>query len=74
MTEKREFVLEDLRSTFRLILNSRNQIDMDVDVIAPNDKHQVLLSVSNQTHGLLQVLPKDQLFLELNLRDSVALP
>jgi len=49
------------------MLNPWDEIDVNVNVIASNRQHQMLISNSYQTECLLQVFPEEKLLSVLNI-------
>ena len=56
------------------MLNPWDEVDVNVNVIASNRQHQMLISDSYETERLLQVLPEKKLLSILKILEASALP
>jgi hypothetical protein len=56
------------------MLNSRDEVDVNVNIIASNCQHQMLISDSYETERLLQVFPEKKLLSILKILEISALP
>lgn len=56
------------------MLNPGDEVDVNVNVIASNSQHQMLISNSYETERLLQVFPEKKLLSELKILEACALP
>ena len=56
------------------MLNPWDEIDVNVNVIASNRQHQMLISNSYEAERLLQVFPEKKLLSELKILEASALP
>jgi hypothetical protein len=56
------------------MLNSRDEVDVNVNIIASNRQHQMLISDSYETERLLQVFTEKKLLSILKILEISALP
>ena len=56
------------------MLNPGDEVDVNVNVIASNRQHQMLISNCYETERLLQVLPEQKLLSILKILEASALP
>ena len=56
------------------MMNSRDEVDVNVNIIASNRQHQMLISDSYETERLLQVFTEKKLLSILKILEISALP
>jgi len=56
------------------MLNPRDEVDVNVNIIASNRQHQMLISDSYETERLLQVFTEKKLLSILKILEISALP
>jgi len=73
MPQKRELILEYLLVRL-LMLNTRDEIDVNIYVIASDSEHKILLSDCNKSHSFLKILAEQHSLTIFKILDLRSLP